>query len=165
MLGTCIRNFRGGRPVRYFHLEVKNEHFSKTSFNTYAYLERIVDLRSGKPVDLKLVEFKWRGVVFPNVVIPYQSSREFDAFRVYHDSPSQLHLGAFTDSPDHMKALGPGDYELTFVVHSQNFGVSRSIFRLQAGGGNLINIKFYPKGFSEFYSVNPTGIRRVSALH
>jgi len=137
--------FPQGRPVRYFHLEVRNEHFSKTSFNTYAYLERIIDTKTGKPVDLKLVEFKWRGVVFPNVVIPYQSSRELDAFLVYHDSPAKLRLGASTDSPEHVKALQPGDYELTFVVHSQNFAVSHSTFRLHAGGTNVNDIQFTSK--------------------
>jgi hypothetical protein len=137
--------FPQGRPVRYFHLEVKNEHFSKTAFNTYAYLERIVDVNTGKPVEFKLVEYKWRGVVFPNVVIPYQSSRELDAVLVYHDAPAQLHLAAYTDSPKHVKALPPGDYELTFVVHSQNFGVSRSTFRLYAGGTNVNDIKFVAK--------------------
>ena len=101
-------HFPQGRAVRYFHLEVKNEHCSKTAFNSYAYLERIIDMKTGKPVDLKLVEFKWRGVVFPNVVIPHKSSRELDAFLVYHDLPAQLRLGAFTDSPEHMKVLGPG---------------------------------------------------------
>lgn len=137
--------FPQGRPVRYFHLEVKNAHFSKTAFNAYAYLERIIDIKIGKPVNLKLVEFKWRGVIFPNVVIPYQSSRELDAFLVYHDLPTQLRLGAFTDSPEHVKALPPGDYELTFVVHSQNFGVSRSTFMLHAGGSNVNDIRFVAK--------------------
>jgi hypothetical protein len=138
-------NFPQGRPVRYFHLEVKNDHCSKTAFNSYAYLEKIIDVKTGKAVDLKLVEFKWRGVVFPNVVIPYKSSRELDAFLVYHDSPAQLHLGAFTDSPEHVKSLRPGDYELTFVVHSQNFDVTSSTFRLHAGGVNINDIQFIPK--------------------
>lgn len=138
-------SFPRGRPVRYFHLEVKNEHLSKTAFSSYAYLERIVDLKTGKPVDLKLVEFKWRGVAFPNVVIPFNSSRELDAFFVYHDTPEQLRLGAFTDSPEHVNALRPGDYELTFVVHSENFRVSRSSFLLHAGGANVNDIQFAPK--------------------
>jgi hypothetical protein len=137
--------FPQGRPVRYFHLEVKNDHCSKTAFNSYAYLEKIIDIKTGMAVDLKLVEFKWRGVVFPNVVIPYKSSRELDAFFVYHDSPAQLHLGAFTDSPEHMKLLPAGEYELTFVVHSQNFGVTSSIFKLYVGGGNVNDIHFIPK--------------------
>jgi hypothetical protein len=138
-------SFPQGRPVRYFHLEVKNDHLSKTAFNCYAYLEKISDVKTGKVVNFKLVEFKWRGVVFPNVVIPYKSSRELDAFFVYHDSPAQLHLGAFTDSPEHMKLLPTGEYELIFVVHSQNFGVSSSIFKLHVGGGNVNDIQFTPK--------------------
>jgi hypothetical protein len=137
-------NFPRGRPVRYFHLEVKNAHCSKTAFNTYAYLEQIIDAKTGKPTDLRLVEFKWRGVVFPNVVIPQKSSRELDAFLVYHDLPAQLRLGAFTDSPEHMKTLELGDYELTFVVHSENFRTSRSTFRLHVGG-TLNDIQFVSK--------------------
>lgn len=133
------------RPVRYFHLDVKNDHHSKTAFNCYAYLEKIIDVKTGNAIDLKLVEFKWRGVVFPNVVIPYKASRELDAFLVYHDSPAQLHLGAFTDSPAHMKLLQVGDYELTFVVHSQNFGVTSSTFMLHVGGTNVNDIQFVPK--------------------
>jgi hypothetical protein len=138
-------HFPHGRPVRYFHLDVKNYHCSKTAFNCYAYLEKIVDVKTGNTVDLKLVEFKWRGVVFPNVVIPYKSSRELDAFFVYHDSPTQLHLGAFTDSPEHMKLLPSGEYELTFVVHSQNFSVTSSILKLRVGGGNVNDIHFATK--------------------
>jgi hypothetical protein len=137
--------FPKGRPVRYFHLDVKNDHLSKTAFNCYAYLEKISDVKTGKAVDLKLVEFKWRGVVFPNIVIPHKSSRELDAFFVYHDSPAQLHLGAFTDSPEHMKLLPAGQYELTFVVHLQNFGVTSSTFKLHVGGGNLNDIQFTTK--------------------
>lgn len=137
--------FPKGQPVRYFHLEVKNDHCSKTAFNSYAYLEKIIDVKTGKAVDLKLVELKWRGVIFPNVVIPYKSSRELDAFLVYHDSPAQLRLGAFTDSPEHVKLLRPGDYELAFVVHSQNFGVTSSTFSLHAGGTNVNDIQFIPK--------------------
>jgi hypothetical protein len=138
-------HFPQGRPVRYFHLEVKNDHLSKSAFNCYAYLEKISGVKTAKAIDLKLVEFKWRGVVFPNVVIPYKSSRELDAFFVYHDSPAQLHLGAFTDSPEHMKLLPAGEYELTFVVHSQNFDVTSSMFKLHVGGGNVNDIQFDPK--------------------
>jgi hypothetical protein len=138
-------HFPQGRPVRYFHLDVKNDHCSKTAFNCYAYLEKIVDVKTGNTVDLKLVEYKWRGVVFPNIVIPYKSSRELDAFFVYHDSPTRLHLGAFTDSPEHMKLLPAGEYELTFVVHSQNFSVTSSIFKLHVGGGNVNDIQFVIK--------------------
>ncbi len=139
------QHFPQGRPVRYYHLEVKNDHHSKTAFNCSAYLEKTIDLKTGKAVDLNLVEFKWRGVIFPNVVIPYNSSRELDAFFVYHDAPSELHLGSLTDSPAHRKLLGSGDYELTFVVHSQNFDVTSSTFKLHVGDASVNDIKFVLK--------------------
>jgi hypothetical protein len=138
--------FHKGRPVRYFHLEVVNDHHLKTAYNCYGYLEQIKDLRTGKPADVRRVENKWRGVQFPGVVIPFKSSRELDAFLVYHDAPSHLHIGVLTDSPRHLHGiLGAGDYELVFAVHSQNFGHSASVFELHVGGASVDDIRFKPK--------------------
>jgi hypothetical protein len=134
------------RPVRFYHIEVENHHCSKTAFNCYGYLEHIKDVKKGKALDIKLVEYKWRGVVFPNVIIPYGASRELDAFHVYHDAPSQLRLGSFTDSPEHVHILSrPGDYELFFGVHSENFGHTSSAFLLHFGGKSVDDITFTPK--------------------
>jgi hypothetical protein len=138
--------FQQGRPVRYFHLEVVNDHHSKTAFNCYGYLEQIKNITTGKVINFDLVEYKWRGVTFQNVIIPYGNSRELDAFYVYNDQPSQLRLGSFSDSPDHIHVLSqPGDYELTFGVHSENFGYTNSIFLLHVGGNGVDDITFTAK--------------------
>jgi hypothetical protein len=85
-------------------------------------------------------------VTFPNAVIPYKSLREFDAFRVYNDAPSQVYLSCLTDSPDHVHWLSQaGDYELTFGVHSENFGYTNSTFLLHVGGNSVDDITFTPK--------------------
>lgn len=138
-----------GRPVRYYHLEVVNDHRSDTAFNCYAYLEHIKDIKNGKVLNFNLVEYKWRGVIFPNVIIPYGASRELDAFYVYNDQPSHLHMGSFSDSPAHIHILSqPGDYELTFGVHSENFGHTSSAFLLHVGSNSVNDITFTPKSFS-----------------
>lgn len=138
--------FPQGRPVRYFHLAVVNDHCSKTAFNCYGYLEHIKDINSGKAINFNLVEYKWRGATFPNIIIPYGTSRELDAFYVYNDQPSQLHMGSLSDSPAHIHILSqPGDYELTFGVHSENFSYTSSAFLLHVGGGSVDDIAFTPK--------------------
>lgn len=134
-----------GRTVRYFHLKVSNCHISQTALNCYAFLEHVIDLSSNKSLDLKLVEYKWRGVPFPNVVIPYGSFRELDAMLAYHDNPGTINLCSFSDSPRHIHQIfNPGTYRLTFAVHSQNFPCTRRDFILTNPGTTIEEITLLP---------------------
>jgi hypothetical protein len=131
------------RSVRYFHLNVINNHLSNTALDCYRFLEEIVDCASGKSLDIRLVEYKWRGVQFPGVVIPYHSGRELDAFFVYNDSPNEIHLSSFSDSPKHIhQIMISGDYRLRFAVHSANFKTVRQSFDLHVGNNSVDEITF-----------------------
>jgi hypothetical protein len=96
-------NFPSGRPVRYYHLVIRNTHIRKTAFGCHAYVTRMTNVTSGTDVPIKTVEYKWRGVGFPSVIIPPGVNRELDAFFVYDDRPSELLMGCFSDSPSHMR--------------------------------------------------------------
>lgn len=140
------KQFPKGRPVRYFHVRVVNDHRTRTAFNCFGYLQHIKELPSGATIQPPPVEYKWRGAMWPAATIPFRGSRELDAFFVYHDEPASLYFGTLTDSPRHQVILlSPGQYELTFAVHSGNFPYAASVFELRFGGKSVNDITFVPK--------------------
>jgi hypothetical protein len=123
-----------GRPVvaRFFHIKLHNRHREKLATNCFAYLERATQLPSTE-IPLKTVEFKWAGVQIPGVAIAASSAREFDALFILHEDPLQVQVNTFSDSPDYRPRFpaGAADYELSYVVRSENFPPARATFRLQ----------------------------------
>lgn len=118
-----------GKEARYFHLKVENLHKRKIALGCTAYIESIKDLQSDIPVSLPTVELKWEGYTLPNASIMPKSNRGLDAVFVFHQLPNKLYFVNFTDSTRFMQPLcGPGDYELTYVVISQNFPIVRATF-------------------------------------
>jgi hypothetical protein len=136
-------NFPSGRPVRYYHLAIRNTHIRKTAFGCHAYVTRITNVTSGTDVPIKTVEYKWRGVGFPSVIVPPGVNRELDAFFVYDDRPSELLMGCFSDSPSHMRPqLEPGRYHLTFAIHSENFPDVERTFLLEFNDAVIDSLVF-----------------------
>jgi hypothetical protein len=132
-----------GRPVRYYHLAIRNPHIRKTAFGCHAYVNRITNRTSGLDLLIKTVEYKWRGVGFPSVIIPPMVTRELDAFFVYEDRPSELLMGCFSDSPSHMRPhLEPGQYHITFAIHSENFPDIERTFVLEFDGRAIQSLLF-----------------------
>lgn len=123
-----------GRHLRYFHIVVRNVNPYKDAFNCCVYLESIIDLKTNNKIPIETIEYKWRGCSFPYVVIAAEAYRQFDTFIVYHDEPFNALSSNLTDASRHHihRIEGPGDFELTFKVISENFSPSaeRFIFHL-----------------------------------
>jgi len=109
--------------VQYYHVAVKNLNPYKSALSCYVFLESVKDVAADRSISFETVEYKWRGVSFPNVVITSNSSRHFDTFIIQHSNPNVAHSSNFSDgSQHHVQTLtGPGDFELTFKVISDNF--------------------------------------------
>lgn len=123
-----------GRLCRFFHIDVKNLHQRKTALNCYAYLEKVYDVQNKKDISIRTVEFKWAGYVIPYASIMPKSFRSIDAFFVSHVAPTQMMFNIYTDSSQFVpRIIGPGEYDFTYLVVSENFlPVSRK-FRITVG--------------------------------
>jgi hypothetical protein len=117
--------------IRFFHIKVRNHHREKLAANCSVYLEKATQLPNTN-IPLKTVEFKWAGVQMPSVGIAPDGVREFDAFYILHPNPTQVQFHALSDSPHYYPVLpkGSGDYELSYVVRSENFPPARGTFKL-----------------------------------
>lgn len=139
---------RVNKNSRWYHIKVRNLHQQKIARDCVAYLEKIKDLSTGEVKPLELVEFKWKGVNTPRVAIPSKKFRYLDAFHIYYDSQNIVHLGInpfvvdFTGYYELYRLSGPGTFELTYVVFSENLSPARATFSLHIGD-HLDDIKFY----------------------
>jgi hypothetical protein len=119
------------RPARYFHINVHNRHLTRVATNCYAYLEKVVRTDSGAETKIKTIEFKWEGTGLPSVAIAAGSARAFDAVYIFHDAPTDLQFNALADSSGFFPNIrGEGEYELTYMVLSENFPIARATFKL-----------------------------------
>jgi hypothetical protein len=124
-----VRNV--GKSARFFHISVRNPHRDKIATNCYVYLEKATKLLPTTAIPIQTVELKWRGYRAPNARILPQTTRDFDAFFIFHDSPTTLQFQAFTDASDfHPYIVGAGSYELQYVVVSDIFPPARRTFNL-----------------------------------
>ena len=117
--------------TRFFHIKVRNHH-RKAAANCSVYLEKATQLPSTNIV-LKTVEFKWAGVHMPSVGIAPGGVREFDAFsHFFIPIQLQVQFNALSDSPHYRPVLpnGAANYELSYVVRSENFSPARGTFKL-----------------------------------
>jgi hypothetical protein len=135
------------RPARYYHIKVKNLHHQKIARDCIAYLEKIKD-NKGEEKTFELVEFKWKGVTTQRIAIPPKQFRYLDAFHIFHDSQNIVQLGInpfvvdFSGYYEYYKLEGPGTFELTYVVFTENFSPTRATFKLHIGN-QLNEIRFY----------------------
>jgi len=137
--------FPENRIARYFHVWVKNLNPFKPAINCYVYLEQIHDVSNNSCIPIETIEFEWAGYTQPNVVILPNSSRHFRAFNILHQNAKNLYFDLFTDSTRFIpKITGPGDFELTYVVISENFPPARRTFSLFLGN-KIDEIRFQPK--------------------
>lgn len=132
---------------KYFHITVTNKHKDKVARNCVSYVERIRNLETGELRVLEYVELKWKGVITVGVAIPPKSQRYLDAFHVNHGTPNTARLGLNTHVVDfsgfaiEYQISGTGDYEIDYVVFSDNFPPARAKFRLHIGT-NLTDVTF-----------------------
>jgi len=131
------------RQARFFHLKVENLNSRKIALGCTAYVEAATNLKQNTPIPLKTVEIKWAGYTMPSAAImPNRSYRELDAFYVFPPGAHNLLFHCFTDSGYFMQPIqGPGDYQLTYAVISENFPIARAVTRVHIGH-TLEEIKF-----------------------
>lgn len=115
-----------GPLARFFHLNVSNLNPHKIALNCTAYIESIRAVPSSRQFRLRRVELKWGGYTLPNAAIMRSSmrssSRPLDACFVFHNQPHILQFSSFSDSSYFMEPIiGPGQFELDFVVVSETF--------------------------------------------
>lgn len=126
----------GTIPVRFFHIIVRILHPHKTALNCYAYLAKAKNLSTGVELPLETVEFKWAGYIMPNANIFPSSQRAFDAVWFDQSNPSWPKFSTYSDSGKYLPEFsfsGKGEYELSYLVMSENFPSCTSTFILRVG--------------------------------
>jgi hypothetical protein len=117
------------RGAKCFHVRVQNRHREKLALNCSAYLEKVVK-RPNTEIEIpgEIVELKWAANIRPRVNIPARKTRRFDAFFVHYTGPDKVIFQVHTDSIGHGPQIPPeiGEYELSFLVTSDNFPLCRS---------------------------------------
>jgi hypothetical protein len=125
--------------TRFYHVRVTNNNNLKTAHECQVYLTNITNLNNGRIQRPPLVEFKWKPMRTKSVEILPRQPRYFDAFFVEIRTPNVVHLGInpflldFTGYYLPYTINGPGDYELEYVLVSQEFHTVRQNFRLHIG--------------------------------
>lgn len=121
---------------RYYHIKVFNKHKDKIARNCFAYIESIKDIATGKVRLLELVELKWKGVIKETVSIIPRAFRYLDALHINYSNPTVAYLGLnqfivdWTGYQNAYQIIGTGDYEIEYVVFSEDFSPARAKFRL-----------------------------------
>jgi hypothetical protein len=117
---------------RYFHIGVRNKHREKLATNCFVYLEKVIQLPNRESLPIKTVEFKWAGTTLTAVAIAAGTTRDFDAFVLHHQNPTEIQFSALTDSDHYLPTIpvGAGDYQFTYIVRSENFPPARGTFTL-----------------------------------
>jgi hypothetical protein len=116
-----------------FHVRVRNRHREKLALNCSGYLESITRLPD-TPIEMpdETLECKWAATPLPRVSIPAGRARRFDALQIRYAEPISVVFPILTDSPEYMPQLpqAVGEFELLYLVTSDNFSTSRARFIL-----------------------------------
>ena len=112
---------------RFFQIIVRNRHRHTAATDCYVYLEKATNLATSEHKSFPAFELKWEGYRFPYVNIPPAQQRRFDAFSIFHHSPTRLRFSEmFSDWNEIVPLLeGAGRYDL-------NYWCCRAIFPLLA---------------------------------
>ncbi len=131
---TYIDNVASKPRARFFHLKVENLNPYKIGLNCTAYVEAIRDLRTNSEMSFRTVELKWAGYMLPTAAIMPRSERDLDAFYIIYDNPQVVRFQCFTDSGYFMRPIqGPGEFQLDYIVISENFSPARIKLKLAIG--------------------------------
>ena len=134
----------GYRFARFYHLNVQNLNIYKIALNCYAYVELIKDLQKDIAIPFRTMELKWAGYTLPNAAIIHKSERGLDAIKVFHENPKEILFSTFSDSGYYMQPInGPGEFELDYLIISENFPPARIKTKLTIGS-SLDDIYFAP---------------------
>jgi hypothetical protein len=129
-----LANLPNNPPARFFHLTIENMNPFKIALNCMAYVERILKLEDGSEIPLRTAELKWAGYTLPTASIMPKMQRYLDAFFIIHSEPNVVRFNCFTDSGYYMRPIEePGEFELDYVVISENFQPARINTKLTVG--------------------------------
>ncbi len=123
----------------WFPIKVVNQHKDKIASHCEAYAERIRDIQNDKMTNLELIELKWKNTSTADVSIPPKQFRCLCGVHVNAHNPNTVWLGINYKIADWEKLHTnyqiriSGDYEIDYVVFSDNFPPSRARFRLHIG--------------------------------
>lgn len=125
---------QSGVNNRFFHVEVTNVHHRKPALFCTAYVESISKSDTQGPMAHRMVELKWAGSSEQFAVVPPRMSRQVDAGFVRHAAPHVFAFNTFSTSTQYMPPLvGPGSFEVTYLVVSQNFPLGRMTLKVTVG--------------------------------
>jgi len=114
-----------GRPAGirwFFHASVVNQHKSLVAAHAYVYLDRLAKADGSAPLQMRTIELKWAGYIYPNAVVRPGTSRDFDCCWIHEQYPSVARFNVFADSTDYMPVIqGPGDFQLSFMALADGF--------------------------------------------
>ncbi|MFY9727387.1 MAG: hypothetical protein WB579_19955 [Bryobacteraceae bacterium] len=120
-----------GRDAVFFHINVRNRHQRKAATNCYVYLEKAISVASGVEIPFKAAELGWAGYSQPSARVPPQKVRPFDAFYILRQAPTLLQFSTFATATDFVPRIeAAGQYELVYLVVSDNFPITRASFTL-----------------------------------
>lgn len=133
---------------RYYHLKINNIHRQKTAYECFAYVESIMNTSNGNKLPLDIVELKWKGVSSPRISIPPKRYRELDALHAVSCLPQQVSIAVNSNIVDYSgyyhTIKGPGNFDIAYIVFSNNFPPTQAICSLSIGQ-EFDDIKFYEK--------------------
>jgi hypothetical protein len=126
--------------VSYFHINVRNLHWRKPATNCYAYLDEVVDLKTGKKIEHYTCELKWEGTMLSGVRIQPQGYRGLDAFIIVpNEGSNELWFKPQTDAVNHVLRLkGSQHLEVTYVVTCDQFRDARQKFEVLFDGSTSV---------------------------
>jgi hypothetical protein len=131
-----------GVDAAYYHIHVRNLHWRKPATNCYAYLDKVVDLNTGKDVRLYTCELKWEGTKQSGVRIQPNGYRGLDAFIVVLYQTRELWLMPQTDAQNYIHRFrGKTHLEITYVVCSDQFRDTRQTFEVIFDGHDSLEFK------------------------
>lgn len=119
--------------ISYYHLNIKNLHARRAATNCFAYIDSIIDQRTGERVDKRYTcELKWEGTKLQGVRIGPGNSRGIDACIVYHRNPPYLMFRPETDAENHKTRVEIGQpLIVTYVVCCDEFREAKQRFFIQ----------------------------------
>lgn len=128
-----------GQQVSYFHINVHNQHWRKPATNCYAYLDKVIDLKTGDEVEHYTCELKWEGTTQSAVRIQPLGFRGLDAFIVTYSPEKELWLMPRTDAQNHInKFSGQTHLKITYVVCSDQFPDGKRTFEVTFDGNKSV---------------------------
>jgi len=142
--GAHLSDVPGNPASDWYHLEVLNRNKRKHVLSCMGYVTEIHNIETGHKYDLPTVELNWSGIGEVTTNIIADGRRDLDAFLVVeghnHILFPERRLGT-TNPRYHLPELGPGRYEIEFMVVSGNFATVASRYLLEFEG-NRGSVRF-----------------------